>query len=492
MKKNRLFVFVLLSCMVLVQGASAGGRIIEKDSSAKGNLIVDHSKGSHVEKLGLITHDSSKAFQGYTLFAPKHYLTTYVMDMSGGIINTWWSKYEPGQSVYLLENGNLLRCCFTSGNRAFIGGGEGGRLEEYNWDGDMIWSMWYSDDKKLSHHDIEPLPNGNLLLMVVEIKTRAQCLEAGFNSSVLRTDKVYPEYIVEIERYGSNNFEEVWEWHIWDHLIQDVDEKKINYGNPKEHPELLNVNASRRIAAFWNHANSIDYNPRLDQIILNARGQNEFWVIDHTTTTEEAKGHTGGKYGRGGDILYRWGNPEMYGAGRKSDQKLFLQHDAQWIPDEYPGGGNILIYNNGDRRGREYSTVDEIVPPVDRKGFYPSLKPGEPYAPKEPLWVFTTEPKSKMYSTEISGASRLPNGNTLVCAGLYGRFMEITPDKEIVWEYACPVDGNGPMKQGAPLLKDGRGHQLNSVFKVHRYAPDYAAFKGRDMTPKLKTLVASD
>ncbi|MBW1916001.1 MAG: aryl-sulfate sulfotransferase [Deltaproteobacteria bacterium] len=450
---------------------------------APGQAIADISKKPANIKLGVVKHDTKKTFKGYTLFAPKHWLTTHLIDMEGREINSWKSDYEPGQSVYLLKNGNLLHCCMTK-NQDFIGGGEGGRIEEYNWEGDMVWSLWYSDSTKLAHHDIEPMPNGNILMMVVEKKTPEDMIAAGFSSSTSgrqgRGDgSLFAEYIVEIERFGSKGYNEVWEWHIWDHLVQDNDPSKANYGVVADHPGRLTASAGR--GGFWNHGNSIDYNPKLDQIILSARGQSELWVIDHSTTTEEAKGRTGGKYGKGGDLLYRWGNPAMYGAGTRDDQKLFLQHDPHWILPGCPGEGNILIYNNG--KGRGYSTVEEIVPPVDKNGFYPKLKPGEAYEPKEQHWVFTTEPKSKMYSTEISGAQRLPNGNTLVCAGTYGRFMEVTPDKEIVWEYAAPFDGNGPLKQGDPVLLDVRGHQMNAVFKVHRYAPDYPAFKGRDMTP---------
>ena len=492
MRKFNLFVLIFLISLGLAQGASAGGRIIEKDSSAKGNLIVDPSKGSHVEKLGLITHDPSKAYQGYTLFAPKHYLTTYLMDMNGGIINTWWSKYEPGQSVYLLENGNLMHLCHTTPHGDFIGGGEGGRVEEYNWEGDMVWSMWFSDETKLMHHDYEPLPNGNFLAMVVEKKTHQQCIDAGMPAQLFQNARsrfMYPEYIVEIERFGSQGFEVKWEWHIWDHLVQDFDSTKDNYGVVAEHPELLSVyqEGTRFRVGFWNHGNSIDYNAKFDQICLDARGQNEFWILDHSTTTKEAKGHTGGRYGKGGDILYRWGNPMMYDAGTAEDQMLWLQHDPQWVQDHLPGAGNMIIFNNG--RGRGFSSVDEIVIPQRKDGSFPELKPGEPHKPKELYWTFVTDPPKKMYSTEISGAQRMPNGNTLVCAGTYGRFMEVTPYKEIVWEYKCPVDGNGPMEQGESIVQDSRGHEMNAVFKINRFSPDYAAFKGRDMTPKLKTLV---
>jgi hypothetical protein len=79
--------------------------------------------------------------------------------------------------------------------------------------------------------------------------------------------------------------------------------------------------------------NSVSYNAKLDQILISVRSFNEFWIIDHSVTTKEAAGHTGGRSGKGGDLLYRWGNPSAYRAGKTSDQKLFAQHDAHWIPE---------------------------------------------------------------------------------------------------------------------------------------------------------------
>jgi len=435
--------------------------------------------------IGLLLNTDS-ACQGYTLFAPKHYTTTYLIDNDGNLVHSWdQSQYEPGQSVYLLENGHLLRACFTN-NSSFTGGGEGGRIEEYDWDGNLVWEFDYANDEHLSHHDIEPLPNGNILVLAVELKTDTELMEAGFNPNMLREQKLYPDYVIEIEKVGSNSANIVWEWHVWDHLIQDYDRSKENYGTVAEHPELIDIHGMNRpIPAFWNHMNAIDYNAQLDQIVLSVRGNSEIWIIDHSTTTREAAEHTGGLRGKGGDLLYRWGNPRTYGAGGTEDQTFFEQHDSQWIPPGCPGEGNILVYNNGNNRlAGQYSSVDEIIPPVDAFGNYTLPTGGEAFLPLQQVWIYTAENPTDLFSEAISGAQRLPNGNTLICDGTHGIFFEVTSSGEKVWHYVNPVVDTGPLTQGETPSLDVRGHNYNAVFKIHRYAPDYPGLAGRDLTPR--------
>ena len=85
------------------------------------------------------------------------------------------------------------------------------------------------------------------------------------------------------------------------------------------------------------HTNAVAYNAELDQIMLSIHAFSEVWIIDHGTTTEEAASHSGGKRGKGGDLLYRWGNPRAYRTGTNVDQRLFAQHNAHWIPEGLPG-----------------------------------------------------------------------------------------------------------------------------------------------------------
>jgi hypothetical protein len=200
----------------------------------------------------------------------------------------------------------------------------------------------------------------------------------------------------------------------------------------------------------------------------------EFWIIDHSTTKAEAAGTTGGKSGKGGDLLYRWGNPIVYRNGTAKDQQLFSQHHAHWVPKGLAGEGHVLVFNNGTRRpGGNFSSVDEIVLPVDADGRY-TLKPGTAFGPDKPIWSYTAPNQTDFYSFYISGSQRLPNGNTLICSGANGTFFEVTPEKGVVWQYINPLS----TAQGK-----GGGGSGNAVFRAYRFAPDFPGLAGKDLTP---------
>jgi hypothetical protein len=453
-------------------------------------LFVGVGFGQTTRTVGLMTNNTAKVFSGYTLFSPKQYTATYLINNEGRLIHKWTNSiYPPGQSVYLLENGHLLRTCMTTGKLS-SGGGEGGRVEEYDWDGNLIWELDFSTETYMQHHDIHILPNGNIIMLVIEKKTYADCIAAGFDPSKFQPDiaqkgMMVPDYIVEIKPTYPKGGTVVWEWHTWDHLIQDFDNTKLNYGTPSQHPELIDCDGDKRnLPAFWNHMNSIDYNATFDQIAVSVRGNSEVWIIDHSTTTAEAAGHTGGTRGKGGDLLYRWGNPACYGAGNSSNQRYYEQHDVEWIPAGNPGAGNMTCFNNGLGRGGVYSTVDEFTPAVDASGNY-SITAGSAYLPANFTWTYQGTTAAPLYSENISGAQRLPNGNTIICSGTIGRFIEVTTSGEIVWEYICPVQQNGPITQGvAPDADAARADEtMNSVFRVYKYPVDYAAFTGKTLTP---------
>ena len=164
--------------------------------------------------------------------------------------------------------------------------------------------------------------------------------------------------------------------------------------------------------------------------MISARAQDEVWLIDHSTTTAEAAGHTGGARGRGGDLLWRWGNPEAYGRGTSVDRQLFQQHDPRFVPPGYPGAGHITIFNN--RYLPNQSAIFEIELPVDAQGM-PFVEPTTlVYGPSGPVWTFS-EPG--FFSSFVSGAERLVSGNTLICSGAQSRLFEVTPTGQTVWSH---------------------------------------------------------
>ena len=436
------------------------------------------------QTVGLFLNEEG-SFDGYTLFAPFGYGTTYLIDNDGRLIHSWDSDYNP-MSAYLLENGSLLRTARLA-DSAFPGGGGTGRVEEFAWDGTLVWEFEYASDEHLLHHDIEVLPNGNVLMIAWEHKTAAEAIAAGRDPALLEDGELWPEHIIEVEPTGASGGNIVWEWHAWDHLIQDHDPTADNYGVVAQHPELIDINFVESSpglgGADWHHANSIDYNPEFDQIILSVRHFNEFWVIDHSTTTAEAAGHSGGDSGKGGDLLYRWGNPQAYGEGDAGDQKLFAQHDAQWIEPGLPGEGNILVFNNGASRPEgNYSSIDEIVPPADSSGKY-SLTPGQAYGPVEQTWIYTDANPTDFFSAIMGGVLRLPNGNTLIDNSVSGTFFEVTPEGETVWRYVNPVAFDGPLNQGDDIPPFFGVILANLVFRAYRYAPDFPGLAGHDLTP---------
>ncbi len=402
--------------------------------------------------------------------------TTYLIDNCGEVINQWEASARPGLSAYLLPNGDLLRTRQTN-NANFVAGGSSGGVDRFSWDGSLMWEYEISSSTECHHHDIEYLPNGNILMIAWETVPQADVIQAGRNPNIT-PEEFWPDKIVEINPNGSNGGTVVWEWHSMDHLIQSFDASKDNYGVLSEHPELIDINYPADIDSDWLHINSVDYNPVLDQIILSVHGFSELWIIDHSTTTAEAGGHSGGNSGKGGDILYRWGNPQVYGHGNVNDRKFFKQHDARWIT-EGADAGKIMVFNNGKNRtpNDSYSTVDIIEQPVDQVGNYTQPIETGGFLPNDLFWSYQSDPTSAFYSANISGAHRLPNNNTIICEGASGHLFEVNEAGDLVWEYVNPVDMNGPLDQGTTSTQ-GVG-----IFRCERYSPDYSAFAGRDLTP---------
>ena len=369
-------------------------------------------------------------------------------------------------SCYLLSDGTLLRTGVVQ-SQSFNAGGHGGVIEKIDWNGNVIWTYFISDATNWQHHDVKALPNGNILVIAWESKTNTQAIAKGRNPLLVPTT-LWSEQILEIQPTGATGGNIVWEWHLWDHLIQDFDNTKPDFGAVNTNPQLLNINYNATADnSDWIHLNSIDYNVALDQILVSSRVLNEIWVIDHSTSSSEAASHTGGNSGKGGDFLFRWGNPLAYNTGTST--QFFGQHNAQWIQTGLPYENQIMVFNNGNgRTGGNYSTIEIINPPVDGFNYTSSL----PYLPASTSWIYNDGNPNNFYAQLTSGCQQLSNGNVLFCNGPKGTFKEISESGTILWEYINPVSVTGILTQGTTAAS-------NAAFRCTFYPSSYSGFNNQ-------------
>jgi hypothetical protein len=391
------------------------------------------------------------------LFSPIASTSVYLMSLDGRRLHEWRTDTPPGYSVYLLPDGNLLRANSIE-ERPFsaLQGSNGGRVEMLDWDGKVVWRFDYATTAGQQHHDVFWMPtNGHVLMVAWERRSAEEAMAAGRPAETLpKEGEIWVDKIVEVDPATS---QVVWEWRTWDHLIAPG-------SSPPEHPELIDPSFAATPSVDWTHANAVVYNPALDQVMLSVRNFSEIWVIDHSTTTAEAAGHTGGRRGRGGDLVYRWGNPRAYGVN--APQQLFGQHNPTWIATGLPGAGHILAFDNGDVNARPYSTVVELAAPALADGSY-AYDPATGYGPSAPAWQY--DPPTRFFASIISGAQRLPGGNTLITDGPAGHFFEVTPEGQTVWSY---------------VVTDTAGATGYLVFRAVRYEAGYDGLSGRTLSPE--------
>lgn len=368
---------------------------------------------------------AAQVFDGLTLYNTVNSRTTYLKDNSWQTVNSWTGSVACAYVAYLMPDSSIWRTDVYSG-ASMRGAAYGGLIQRYNWSGQVVKSFVWSNSYHQQHHDIHPMPNGHVLVLSWDRKTAAEAQALGRQNI---TGDIWPDEVIEYDPVADAV---VWEWHFWDHLIQDVDPGKPNYGVVAEHPELLDINLGSVQGGDWMHCNTVDYNVERDEIILTSHNLHEIYVIDHSTTTEEARGHTGGRHGKGGDLLYRWGNPQNYDRGTAADRVFYVVHGANWIRPGMAGAGDIIVLNNGDRSGTsaDSTTVLQIAPPLDSNDHY-YIHPDSAFGPLVSTWQYSNG--RNFYSQHLGGAYRLPNGNTFAILGTTGVAYEITPSGTIAW-----------------------------------------------------------
>jgi hypothetical protein len=180
--------------------------------------------------------------------------------------------------------------------------------------------------------------------------------------------------------------------------------------------------------------NGIDYNAALDQIVVSSHNMNEHFIIDHSTTTAQAATHTGGNSGKGGDFLYRWGNPTSYGA---TGTTIFnVTHDAHWVPADCPKAGWLAGMNNKGVSSSQ-SSIDMWQPTWNGTSY--TITTGQAYAPS----TYGYRHQCSGYTSNMGNSQQLTNGNMLVCLATAGKIYEIDSNGNNLWTY----QGNGTYAQ---------------------------------------------
>jgi len=470
LKKTKLLIisFIILSIVINCVSKSS----VEENTSKKSRDLF----GAYIQR-GL-TKTSEALTPGYIIFPVPNSASTYLLNRKGEVVHEWKGNYAVFNQ-YLMDDGSLYQSAMDPDYPTFGFGGPNGRIQKVTWDNEIVWDFEYATKDEIVHHDFSILPNGNILALAYELQSYDEAFANGRKPEFIPEMGPWMEKIIEIEPNGNSDGKMVWEWHLWDHLIQDYDENKKNYGDPAAHPELLDFNVGDSIPVTitkdslnilmakgegernlttnnWGsdiyHFNAIVHNEDLDQIAFSSPELGEIFIIDHSPTVQEAAGHSGGKMGNGGDFLYRWGNPENYRKGDSTDQKLFYQHDVRWIEKGKQNAGNITIHNNEIPMGPdslEYSAIYEIKPPIKADGSY-ELPPNGRFGPEKLTWNYVAKDTVSYYAPFVSGGHRLKNGNTFITEGPKGRLFEVSPSGDILWEYHIPFRGEIRKPNGDP------------------------------------------
>lgn len=344
-----------------------------------------------------ITNVNAQQQESYTFCTGNSY--AYLLDTTTSATSTYFARWTIGNTGY---TAHFQKDTIYQSYGSKEGGGYGS-VKKWACTGKTAATCVWTYATSNMHHDLCPMPNGNVIVIVEETKTSAQIQAAGGTYSSSATF----EAIKEIHPTGINSGTVVWEWHLFDHLCQDNNNTKPNYTSSyAQSPQRFSVDLVT--ASDFFHMNGIDYNPTLDQIVFSSHMKNEVYVIDHSTTTAQAATGAGGNAGRGGDFLYRWGRPQNYGCTSNGNGvTLNVIHDVRWVPatnTTYPD--YISIFHNGGCSGGHAAVL--FQPP--HNGYNYTYTVGQVIGPTS-----CTLPTTPSFSVQnMGGCQVLNNGNVLI------------------------------------------------------------------------------
>lgn len=427
--------------------------------------------------VGTIAYDPDLYAEGYTLVYPHNQPHARLIDACGEVVHQWTNDTlrRPGNSAYLTPMGNLVwahRPANFLGDAIWAGGG-GAVIEGRTWDNAIQWNFTLNDSTGRLHHDFALTNTGTVLAIAWERIDSTTAVEAGRNPELLEDGELWSERIIELMPNESGGADVIWEWRAWDHLVQDFDSTKANFGNPALAPERVDLNFGTPSSAApdWLHMNSIDFNPSLGHILLSIPTFDELWIIDKAAPEN--------------GLIWRWGNPEAHANGTSEDQQLHYQHAARWLDAPYhqgsPDFGKIAVFNNRNPGATGPFSSAHLIAPIliENEGSttYAMNETGT-FSPDAFDWTWTAPTPTDFFSSGLSNFERLPNGNNLLLSGRTGEIFEFTAGGDTAWYYRVPLQAGTTVAQGTEL-----GMNDNLLFRATRYPAQFPVFNSVDLTP---------
>lgn len=398
---------LLSQAVALVLGSAVLVNIYESLQEPGNPLALSETDRSSVEtKLDerLSIYDRDKAYEGFTLIPFEGGAKVVLVNMRGQVVHSW---AVDAVRTRLLPSGGLVAIHGTKwGKDRLPWKNLRDKLVEYSWNGDESWKVQGED---IFHHDLTRLPNGNTI--VLRRYMVPEEMKSAISDPERRRQPIRSDAVIELDPTGKV----VWEWKAHDHL--DLN----SCGKKGCRPFQGSDNALDQMRD-WTHTNTASVIPenhwyeeghkefKPGNIMVLLRNWWTSFIVDRES----------------GDIV--WEYTGDYKGGISGG------HESHMIPKGLPGAGNVLLFDNGRKIHSGESYVLEINP-----------------VNKEVVWVYDVG--KELFSPARGSVQRLPNGNTLISEDKTGRCFEVTPEKEIVWQF----------------------REKREINRCHRYSPDYAA-----------------
>lgn len=412
---------------------------------------------------GTTLYDPERAYNCYVLYDGRDG-RSYLIDMGGSIVHTWPYCGFPVEMIDpSINDGKRGHILCQKEPEIF----SNKTLLIVDWEANTVW-QWGKHapgGSARQNHDLAPLPNGNIMIVAKRVHS----------DSALSNEPIDDQAIYEIDRAG----EIVWQWLSSEHIeeLGFTGDKKALLFSRKMRPRssIFVINDMAPLGPNrWHRAGDERFHP--DNVMIDSREGCFIAIIDKNT----------------GGIVWRMGPdyPAAYDhSARRFTGKLPRpvdaicgQHDAHLIPAGLPGEGHLLVFDNQGAAG---------IPPL-----YLNMFPGSRVLEIDPIsrdivWQYDAScsgrPFWTFYSSFISSARRLPNGNTLICEGMNGRLFQVTAGGDIVWEYVNPIFGKWTDHD-----VDSGGSMSNWVFRAQPIPYDWVPDRvPRSEAPVDKTDVSS-